>query len=123
MFTLVLKSGKTITATAKEGNKQANWNPSGNHYRITIKVTGKSHTFDFWDSVNAMQNNEPVDIRGALYCFASDVQIFKYDQVDEVSEGLKAKDIIRLYKACEKSAKHADRLGLTDEDLQELSDY
>lgn len=123
MLELTLKSGKTIKATAERGNKSANWNPSGEHYKITMKINRKSHTFDFWDSRHNMENNIPCDIRGALSCFASDVTLFKYDQIDDVSDGMKAKDIIRIYKACEKSAKHSDRLGLTDEDLQELQDY
>lgn len=123
MFELVLKSGKTIKATATRGNKPATWNPSGFHYQITMKIGQKSHSFDFWDSRHNAENNIPCDVRGALSCFASDVTLFKYDQIDDVTEGLTAKEIIRIYKACEKSAKHSDRLGLTDEDLQELQDY
>ena len=123
MLELTLKSGKTIKASADRGNKSATWNPSGFHYRITMKINRKSHTFDFLDSRHNAENHIPCDIRGALSCFASDVTLFKYDQIDDVTDGLKAKDIIRIYKACEKSAKNADRLGLTDEDLQELQDY
>ncbi len=120
---LKLKSGKTIRATAEKGNKPANWNPSGNHYRVTIKVGRRSHTFDFWESYHNAVNNLGCDVRGALACFASDVTLFKYDQIDDVSDGMKAKDIIRIYKACEKASKESDRLGLSEEDLQELSDY
>lgn len=123
MFELVLKSGKTIKVTAERDNKSSNWNPSGWHYEITMKIGRKSHSFDFWDSYHNAKNHTPCDIRGALSCFASDVTLFKYDQIDDVTDGMKAKDIIRIYKACEKAAKHSDRLGLTDEDLQELQEY
>ena len=123
MFELALKSGKTIKATATGGYKEAKWNPSGQYYQITVKIGRKSHSFDFWDSRQNQMNGIPYDIRGALSCFASDVMVFKYDEIDDVTDGMKAKDIIRIYKACEKSAKHSDRLGLTDEDLQELQDY
>jgi len=123
MFTMELKSGKTIKATAVHNYKPANWDTSGKHYTVTIKSGRKSLSFDFWDSLNNAEKNLPCDIRGALACFASDVILFKYDQIDDVTDGLSAKEIIRIYKGCEKSAKQSDRLGLTDEELSELQDY
>ena len=47
------KSGTEITVTSTRGNKPAPWNPSGEHYRVTVTVNGKRTSFDFWDSAAA----------------------------------------------------------------------
>lgn len=127
MFELTLKSGKTVKASATRGYKPANWTPSGEHYRIRVQVSGKSFSFDFWDSYHNMINNEPVDTRGALASWASDVfSGLNAQDVDELAEEFgytKPSEAIRVFKALKASVKQYERTGLTEEELSELAEY
>lgn len=123
----ILLSGNRITATATAGDKPARWNPSGNHYRVTIRANGKRATFDFWGSYADMVSGKRADIRGALACFASDVQLYKQARdIDDFAADLgytKPSEAVSAYNGCKRAAQQADRLELSDEDLSELADY
>lgn len=127
MYEMTLKSGKTIKASATRGNKPANWNPSGENYKIRVTVGSKSFSFDFWDSYHNMVNNEPVDVRGALASWAMDVWSGLNSQtVDELAEEFgytKPSEAIRAFNGLKQAVKQYERTGLAEDELQELSDY
>ena len=124
---LVLKSGKTIKATAKQEYKPANWEPSGDHYKIRVTIGKKSFSFDFWDSYHNMVEGLPCDIRGALCSWASDAFAgMNARDVDDIAEEFgytKASEALRAFKGVKKAEKQYDRSPLNEGDLQELSDY
>jgi hypothetical protein len=124
---LTLKSGAVIKANATRGDKPANWEPSGNHYRINATYNGRRFSFDFWDSIANTQAGEPCDVRGALHCWASDVSSGLYiSDVDELAEEFgytKPSEALRVFNALKASVKQYERLGMSEEDLQELGDY
>ncbi len=126
-FELVLKSGNTIKATAKQGNKAPNWSPSGEHYRIRVTVAKKSFSFDFWDSYHNMIEGLPCDVRGALCSWASDAFAgMNTRDVDDIAEEFgytKPSEALRVFKGVKKAERQFDRSPLNEEDLQELSDY
>ena len=131
-FSLVLKSGKTIAATAYGGNKEAPWSPSGNHYQIIVEYFAlpgdkKTCRFDFWDSVHNMRTGEPCDVRGALACWAMDVSAgMNADSVDDIASEFcydKPSEAMRVFKGVKKSQAQYERIGMDESDLQELSDY
>ena len=121
------QTGKSITVTATDCDKPAHWNPSGNHYRVTIRVNGKRHTFDFWGSYADMTQGKPAELRAALSCFASDAMAFDNTRdVDDFSAEFgytKPSEAIRAYNGCKAARKAAARLGLSRDDLLELADY
>lgn len=121
-----LSSGKIVSVTAEPGNKPANWYPSGDNYKVTVKVDGKRATFDFWDSYHNTVNGIEVDLRGALSCFAGDALNGNQFDVDEIASEFgytKPSDAIRVWKGLQKAQKQAKRLGLTDDELSELAEY
>ena len=111
-------SGKVITADFEAGNKPAPWTHAGRHYIITVKVGRKSAAFDFWDSHHNRVNHIPCDLRGAVACWAGDALVDAFDQYDDLGSVTG-----QMVKGCIKALADARRLGLTDEELQELSDY
>lgn len=115
---ITLKTGKTITLDYIGGYKAATWKPSGHHYVITVKAGRKSASFDFWDSAHNKMNNIPCDLRGAVACWAGDALVEAFDQYDDIGD-MKGSQV----KGCIKALANAYRLGLSDEDLQELADY
>lgn len=121
------KTGTTIKVTAERGNKPALWNPSGNHYRVTIRVKRKSHTFDYWGSYADMVKGEPADLRSALSCFALDAMAFDGARdIDDFCKEFgytKPSEAIRAYNGCKAASKAAARIGLSWDDLADLADY
>lgn len=56
--------------------KPANWEPSGNHYRVTLTreaVKGARLVFDFWGSLNDMEKGEDPGAYDVLACISGDV--------------------------------------------------
>jgi hypothetical protein len=132
MLTLALKSGNTIKARAKENDSRPEWagekyNQPRQGYTITANYKGKRFSFRFWDSIHNYQNGIECDLRGALACWACDVWAGKNAQraLDIAQEfGYEnAKDAPRVFAGVKKAESQADRVGMSDEDLQELSDY
>lgn len=128
-LTLTLKSGKTITASASRGNKPANWQPAGHHYRVLV-TNDRQKTkawFDYWDSFHSAQTGQPCDIRGALSCFASDAMTGQNaeDAADIMHEFgyTNPKEARRVFTGCKEAERKANRLGLDWDDLAELADY
>lgn len=126
-YELTLKSGTIIKASVKLGDKPANWQPSGNHYAINVSVNGKSFRFDFWDSYHNMVEGEPCDVRGALCSWAMDVWTgINSDSADDIASEFgytKPSEALRVFKGVKQAEKQYNRLGLSEDDLQELSDY
>lgn len=124
---IVLKSGTMVQVTAKRGYKPANWNPSGEHYRVTITANKKRASFDFWDSYQAMVNGDDVDLHGALSCFASDVMAGENaSNVDDIADEFgytKPSEALRVFNGVKRAEEQAKRLGLSWDDLAELADY
>lgn len=113
-----LSTNKVIKVDYESGNKPAEWAPAGRHYVVYVKIGRRSTSFDFWDSYHNAKNKIKPDMRGALACWASDALIELFDSYEDLG-GCDAKTI----RACIKALKEAHRIGLTDEELQELSDY
>lgn len=132
MKTLNLKSGTVIKAAAFAGNKQANWSPSGQHYQILVDYfitpgNKKSFRFDFWDSIHNKQNGIACDIRGALACWAFDALVgINASSVDDIASDFGytvPSEAIRVYRGVKHAETQFKRIGMTEEDLQELADY
>lgn len=113
-----LKTGKIVKVDYERGNKPAKWTPAGHNYIVTVKIGRRSASFDFWDSYHNAKNKIKPDMRGALACWAGDALIELYDSYDDIG-GADAATI----RGCIKALKNAKHIGLTDEELQELSDY
>lgn len=124
---ITLKSGKILSITASRGSKPARWNPSGNHYRVTVKVGRKGFIFDFWDSFHNRQKRIPCNERGAVACWAGDVfaGMNATDALDICEEFgyTDPKEARRVFSGAKQAQKQAKRMGFTEEELQELADY
>lgn len=124
---ITLNSGRTLKVTSKRGDKPANWNPSGDHYRITATLGSKRFSFDFWDSYNNMVNNKPADLRGAIACWASDVSIaLNASSADDIADEFgydKPSEAVRVFKGVKRAEKQFNRIGMSEEDLFGLADY
>lgn len=122
-----LKSGKTVNVTSVRGDKDANWNPSGLNYRVTIAINGKRASFDFWDSADRASKAEPCDLRGAAACFSSDVlAAMNCDSADEVASEFgyeSPSEAYRVFRGIKSAQKKAKRLGFTEDELTELNEY
>lgn len=127
MYTLNLKSGSTIKATAKLGYKAAQWEVHGDYYKISANYNGRKFSFDFWDSYHNMVEGIPCDIRGALYSWAMDVSSgLDCSDVDELAEEFgytKPSEAFRVFNALKRSVAQYERIGMTEDDLSELADY
>lgn len=120
-------SGLALKVTMRDGDKPATWDDnqphSHNHSRVTISAGSSKHTFDFWGSVHDYwkgQDNDPAD---ALTCWASDALSGQYDFDEFCSElgyDTDSRQAYKTWKACQKAADAAQRLGLTDDDLYDL---
>lgn len=122
-----LPSGNILTLSAKEGNKSAHWNPSGNHYKVTVRLNGKRFSFDFWDSIANTRENKPCDLRGAVACWAMDVNTgLDSDSAADVASEFgydKPSEAMRVFRGVKKAEAQYNKIGMTEEDLQYLADY
>jgi hypothetical protein len=131
-YTMTLKSGRMIAAKAYQGDKPANWQPAGNHYQIIVEYfimpgNKKVFRFDFWDSYHNKQNNIPCDIRGALSSWAGDVFTgMNCSSVNDIVSEFgynKFSEALRVFKGVKRAEKQYTRIEMSEDDLQELSDY
>jgi hypothetical protein len=122
-----LSSGKVLKVSAKQGDKNAPWQPSGLNYRVTVSVNGKRASFDFWDSYHNMVNGVEVDLRSAACSWAGDALAgMGADSADDIASEFGytvPSEAVRVFKGVKQAEKQAARLGLTEEDLSELYDY
>lgn len=121
------KSGKTVSVKSVRNDKRAPWEPYGNGYIITLSVSGKRASFQFWDSVSNQQNGKDCDLRGALACFASDALIGKnasdvLDIMDEFGYD-DTKEARRVFSGVKRAESQSLRLGLDWDELSEIADY
>jgi hypothetical protein len=124
----ILTDGKNIKVSAVLTGKKCPWGSmSGDGYKITISTNGKRASFDFWDSYHNMTNNIPVDLRGALSCFALDALAgMNAESADDIASEFgydKPSETVRVFKGVKKAQKQAERLEFTDDELSELADY
>jgi hypothetical protein len=95
----------------KSNTKDANWQPSGDHYKITLwrKLANKNKriSFDFWGSLNDKEKGIALHpysvlacISGEVYCsdsFADFCAEFGYD-IDSISVKKTFKDCVKMSK-------------------------
>lgn len=121
------KSGKELIVRAYCTDKPAPWHPSGNSYLVKIQIGNSPIAFTFWDSYHNMVENKPVDLRGAIACWASDAltAINCQDAADIMSEFgyTDPKVARRVYKGCARHLDQARKIGLSDDDLEEIANY
>ena len=126
-YSLTLESGNHVYTNATRNNKPAPWSPAGHGYTIRASYMDKRWQFNYWDSAHNAQHGNPPDIRGALACWAGDCWAGKqFDTVKEIMDEFgydNASEARRVLKGCKKSAAQADRIGISDEDLEELANY
>ena len=105
-------------------SKPANWEPAGNHYRVTISSKNRGRiTFDFWGSLNDASKGIDPSVYDVLACISSDVYIpdefgdfcaeFGYDE-----------DSIKAQQTFRRSDRFAKRLRefLTSAEIEQLSE-
>lgn len=104
--------------------RNAKWNPSGNHYVITVSKSGqKSLRFDFWGSVNDRQlGNDPseYDILTCLNMDQSCPDTF-YEFCSEYGYDNKLIESKRLFDRCLKFSKKINNF-FTKRELKDLSE-
>lgn len=104
-------------------SKPAHWEPSGNHYRVTISGKLRRITFDFWGSVHQADNNLTPREYSVLACISSDVYVpnkFK-DFCDEYGY---EEDSIKAMQTWQRCIKFERRLRafFTDAEIEQLQE-
>lgn len=109
--------GFKVTMTLSN-TKQPAWSiGTHNHYKVKIAKDGKSHTFDFFGSIHSTKNGIHPTIEEALDCFSLDVSCGQLSFKDFCFDMGGSTDSIKdqkAWKSCVKSAKAAEKLGISD---------
>ena len=106
------------------GSKKAEWGNNYNHHKITVKNTdtNKQATFDFWGSIAKPSiEGDKYSTLNAVYCWVSDALSAKDYDIDAFAKEFgyeTPSQIIRTYKACEKSLSQVERV--IDEDIYDF---
>lgn len=115
-------NGFKVTLTLSN-TKQPAWSVGvHNHYKVKIAKDGKSHTFDFFGSIHMAENDIHPTIEEVLDCFAMDVLCGQLSFEDFCSDMGGSTDSIKdqkSWKACVRSAKAAEKLGISNDILGE----
>ena len=97
--------------------KQQNYN---NHIVTVINIDlHKKTAFEFWGSIMNPEISTEQELLFAFYCFLSDGQGSRYGFSEFCSEfgyDEDSRKAYKIFKACEKSLKKAERIGI-DEDM------
>lgn len=93
---------------------------------VMVQLNGKNTSFDFHDSIKNTQDGKKMsrkDLGFALYCFIGDAIAGTMSLGDFESEFgyTKASECIRAYNGCKEATAKTESLGLTENDLYDLS--
>lgn len=122
---VLLTSGKSVSVTAEERQRDCPWQPSGYGYLVKCRTEGGSWQFQFWDSYHNMVTGKALDLRDAVAAWAGDALTYwQFETLDEMAREFgfaDRKEAARVWRGCHKSFKQANRVGLDIDDLEELS--
>lgn len=128
MITTIETKAGTITIISKFlRNKAARWDSKAsiatnyNNHKVTIKLSGKRITFDFWGSIMHPKITKDSENIFALYCFLSDCIIGKdsfENFCDKFGYDEDSRKAFQTYRACATSLGKYDKL--TDFDIYDL---
>ena len=112
--------GKVIVTMYLTNTKQPTWSKGNhNHYRVKITHDKKSHTFDFFGSINEYEKSELSSVVDALNCFMSDADIGSYCDFSEFCRSMGQDEdsisALKTFKSCQKSYKALQRLDIPND--------